>query len=217
MNKSQLVEAIAADSGLTKTDSARAVESFLGTVSKTLKKGDEVIITGFGKFSVVKRAARQGVMLKLPGSDDAALHLAFAEASLADARDRVNPTQSLADAATELDAAFTELSSDRSSPLWPRYRLDEATFLSEEGGVEAETPSPVPAGATPRPGEDDTPSGSRPAAQGETEDTLSPATAGSHATPSPSGGYGGDGGGSGDDGGGSGTSPSPGQTPHPDN
>jgi hypothetical protein len=134
-------------------------------------------------------------MLKLPGSDDAALHLAFAEASLADARDRVNPTQSLADAATELDAAFTELSSDRSSPLWPRYRLDEATFLSEEGGVEAETPSPVPAGATP----------------------LSPATAGSHATPSPSGGYGGDGGGSGDDGGGSGTSPSPGQTPHPDN
>jgi DNA-binding protein HU-beta len=61
MNKSQLVEAIAADSGLTKTDSARAVESFLGTVTKTLKKGDEVIITGFGKFSVVKRAARQGV------------------------------------------------------------------------------------------------------------------------------------------------------------
>ena len=61
MNKSQLVEAIAADSGLTKTDSARAVESFLGTVSKTLKKGDEVIITGFGKFSVVKRGARQGV------------------------------------------------------------------------------------------------------------------------------------------------------------
>ena len=170
-----------------------------------------------GSALFVVRAARQGVMLKLPGSDDAALHLAFAEASLADARDRVNPTQSLADAATELDAAFTELSSDRSSPLWPRYRLDEATFLSEEGGVEAETPSPVPAGATPRPGEDDTPSGSRPAAQGETEDTLSPATAGSHATPSPSGGYGGDGGGSGDDGGGSGTSPSPGQTPHPDN
>jgi nucleoid DNA-binding protein len=61
MNKSQLVEAIAADSGLTKTDSARAVESFLGTVTKTLKKGYEVIITGFGKFSVVKRAARQGV------------------------------------------------------------------------------------------------------------------------------------------------------------
>ena len=61
MNKSQLIEAVAADSGLTKTDSARAIESLLGTVSKTLKKGDEVIITGFGKFSVVKRAARHGV------------------------------------------------------------------------------------------------------------------------------------------------------------
>jgi hypothetical protein len=163
-----------------------------------------------GSALFVVRAARQGVMLKLPGSDDAALHLAFAEASLADAKDGVNPMQSLADAATELDAAFTELSSDRSSPLWPRYRLDEATFLSEEGGVEAETPSPAPAGATPRPGENDTPSGSRPA-EGEREDSPNPTTTGSHASPSPSGGYGG----GGDDGGG--TSPSPGQTPHPDN
>jgi nucleoid DNA-binding protein len=61
MNKTQLVEAVSADSGLTKADAARAVESFVGTVSKTLKKGDEVVITGFGKFSVVKRAARMGV------------------------------------------------------------------------------------------------------------------------------------------------------------
>jgi uncharacterized membrane protein YgcG len=166
-----------------------------------------------GSALFVVRAARQGVMLKLPGSDDAALHLAFAEASLADARDRVNPMQSLADAATELGAAFTELSSDRSSPLWPRYRLDEATLVSEEGGIEAETPSPVPAGATPSPGEDDTRSGS---GQGETEGTPSPTRSGSHATPSGSDSSGW-GGGGGDDGGGSGTSPSPGQTPHPDN
>ena len=61
MNKSQLIEAVAADSGLTKADSSRAIESLLDTVTKTLKKGDEVSITGFGKFSVVKRAARQGV------------------------------------------------------------------------------------------------------------------------------------------------------------
>jgi DNA-binding protein HU-beta len=61
MNKSQLIDAVASDSGLTKADSARAIESLLGTVTKTLKKGDEVAITGFGKFSVVKRAARQGV------------------------------------------------------------------------------------------------------------------------------------------------------------
>ena len=61
MNKTQLVEAVASDSGLSKADSARAIESLLDTVTKTLKKGDEVSITGFGKFSGVKRAARQGV------------------------------------------------------------------------------------------------------------------------------------------------------------
>ena len=61
MNKSELVDAVASDSGLTRADSARAIESLVGTVSKTLKKGGEVNITGFGKFSVVKRAARQGV------------------------------------------------------------------------------------------------------------------------------------------------------------
>ena len=61
MNKTQLIDAVAADSGLTKADSARAIESLLDTVTRTLKKGDEVSITGFGKFSVVKRAARQGV------------------------------------------------------------------------------------------------------------------------------------------------------------
>jgi DNA-binding protein HU-beta len=61
MNKSQLIEAVASDSGLTRTDSARALESLLHAVTKTLKKGDEVNITGFGKFSVVPRAAREGV------------------------------------------------------------------------------------------------------------------------------------------------------------
>jgi DNA-binding protein HU-beta len=61
MNKSELIEAVAADTGLTKTDSALVLESVLATVTKTLKKGDDVIITGFGKFSVVQRAARQGV------------------------------------------------------------------------------------------------------------------------------------------------------------
>ena len=61
MNKSQLISAVSSDSGLSKVDSARAVESMLDTVTRALKKGDEVSITGFGKFSVVKRAARQGV------------------------------------------------------------------------------------------------------------------------------------------------------------
>jgi DNA-binding protein HU-beta len=61
MNKSQLITAVSSDSGLSKVDSARAIDSLLDTVTRTLKKGDEVSITGFGKFSVVKRAARQGV------------------------------------------------------------------------------------------------------------------------------------------------------------
>jgi len=61
MNKSQLVDAIASDTGLSKAEAGRAVESFVGTVAKTLKKGDEVAITGFGKFSVTQRAARRGV------------------------------------------------------------------------------------------------------------------------------------------------------------
>ena len=60
MNKSELVEAIAKDSGLSKADTGRALESFVATVEKTLKKGEEVAITGFGKFSVAKRGARQG-------------------------------------------------------------------------------------------------------------------------------------------------------------
>ncbi|HSZ06057.1 MAG TPA: HU family DNA-binding protein [Solirubrobacteraceae bacterium] len=61
MNKSQLIDEIAKDAGLTKADASRAVDSLLDTVTRTLKKGEEVAITGFGKFSVVKRAARQGV------------------------------------------------------------------------------------------------------------------------------------------------------------
>jgi DNA-binding protein HU-beta len=61
MNKSQLIDAVATDTGFTKVDAGAAVESVITTVTKTLKRGDEVSITGFGKFSVVKRAARQGV------------------------------------------------------------------------------------------------------------------------------------------------------------
>ncbi|HEY2594509.1 MAG TPA: HU family DNA-binding protein, partial [Chloroflexota bacterium] len=45
MNKTELIDAIAKDSGLSKADSSRALESLLTTVTKTLKKGDEVAIT----------------------------------------------------------------------------------------------------------------------------------------------------------------------------
>jgi DNA-binding protein HU-beta len=60
MNKTELIDAIARDSGLSRADSGRAVDALLRTVTKTLKKGDAVAITGFGKFSVVKRSARTG-------------------------------------------------------------------------------------------------------------------------------------------------------------
>lgn len=60
MNKSELIDAIAADSGLTKTDVAKAVNAFIGTVEKTLKEGDDVVLTGFGSFVVQDRAARKG-------------------------------------------------------------------------------------------------------------------------------------------------------------
>jgi DNA-binding protein HU-beta len=61
MNKTELIEALATETGLTKADSGRALEGLIATVQKQLKKGEDVSITGFGKFSVVKRAARTGV------------------------------------------------------------------------------------------------------------------------------------------------------------
>ena len=60
MNKAELIDAIAKDSGLSKADSGRALDALVTTVTKTLKKGDEVAITGFGKWSVTKRPARTG-------------------------------------------------------------------------------------------------------------------------------------------------------------
>ena len=60
MNKGQLIDAIADDAGLSKTDAGRALDSLLGTVEQTLRRGEVVSITGFGKFSVGHRAARTG-------------------------------------------------------------------------------------------------------------------------------------------------------------
>lgn len=60
MNKAELIEAIAADSKLTKADAKRALDSFIGATTGALKKGDRVALVGFGSFSVTKRAARKG-------------------------------------------------------------------------------------------------------------------------------------------------------------
>jgi DNA-binding protein HU-beta len=60
MNKAQLIDAIAKDSKLNKTESAKVLDATISTISKSLKKGDKVILVGFGTFSVAKRAARIG-------------------------------------------------------------------------------------------------------------------------------------------------------------
>lgn len=60
MNKSELVDAIAKDTGLTKKDSEAALKSVVETISKELAKGHEVSLIGFGTFAVGKRAARTG-------------------------------------------------------------------------------------------------------------------------------------------------------------
>jgi DNA-binding protein HU-beta len=60
MNKGELIEAVAAAADLTKADATKAVEAFIDTVTRTLKKGDQVAIIGFGSFSVKSRSARQG-------------------------------------------------------------------------------------------------------------------------------------------------------------
>ena len=60
MTKLELVEAIAAKSGLTKADSSRALEAFQEVVGETLSKGDKITLTGFGSFGITKRAAREG-------------------------------------------------------------------------------------------------------------------------------------------------------------
>jgi DNA-binding protein HU-beta len=61
MNKQELIEAIATETGLSKADSKRTLEAFTGIVQKQLRKGNQVRLIGFGTFSVRKRKARKGI------------------------------------------------------------------------------------------------------------------------------------------------------------
>jgi len=64
MNKSELVDALAESTGMTKADAGRAVDALFspdgGIVAKALKKGTRVQITGFGTFEAKNRKARTG-------------------------------------------------------------------------------------------------------------------------------------------------------------
>ena len=61
MNKTELVAAMADQSGLTKKDSEKALAAFIDSVEGALKKGDKVQLVGFGTFEVKHRAARTGI------------------------------------------------------------------------------------------------------------------------------------------------------------
>lgn len=60
MTKKELIAAMAAGAGLSKAAAERALNSFVEAVTKTLKKGGTVGITGFGTFRVSQRSARKG-------------------------------------------------------------------------------------------------------------------------------------------------------------
>jgi DNA-binding protein HU-beta len=61
MNKSDLIGCIATKSGLSKKDSAAALEATLTTINEVLSKGDSLTLVGFGTFDVSERAAREGI------------------------------------------------------------------------------------------------------------------------------------------------------------
>lgn len=60
MNKSDLINAMAEDAGITKAAAKKSLESFLENIQGSLKKGDRVSLVGFGSWSVTHRAAREG-------------------------------------------------------------------------------------------------------------------------------------------------------------
>ncbi len=60
MNKAELVDAMASTAKLSKADTTKALDAIVKAISKSLKKGERVMLVGFGTFSVGKRAARMG-------------------------------------------------------------------------------------------------------------------------------------------------------------
>ena len=61
MNKTELINAIAEESGLSKVDSKKALDAFLTTVSGELKKGGKITLIGHGTYQVVEKSARIGI------------------------------------------------------------------------------------------------------------------------------------------------------------
>ena len=60
MNKTELVDAVAASTGLTKTDTKKTIDAVFEEITKSLKKGASVQLIGFGTFKTSERKAREG-------------------------------------------------------------------------------------------------------------------------------------------------------------
>ncbi len=60
MNKTELIDSIAAESGLTKADARKALDAFVVCTINALKEGDPLSLVGFGSFSIVDREAHKG-------------------------------------------------------------------------------------------------------------------------------------------------------------
>ena len=60
MNKAQLIEAMSIAANVTKTDAENCLNSAIDTIKKSVKKGDDVTLIGFGTFTKAKRKARMG-------------------------------------------------------------------------------------------------------------------------------------------------------------
>ena len=60
MNKSELIEAVAKESGLTSKDAETALNATITVIQKSLKKKQDVRVTGFGTFSLTRTKARKG-------------------------------------------------------------------------------------------------------------------------------------------------------------
>ena len=60
MNKSELIDAVAASADLPKAAAGRAIDAMIDTVTGSLKRGDPVVLVGFGTFATKNRAARTG-------------------------------------------------------------------------------------------------------------------------------------------------------------
>jgi DNA-binding protein HU-beta len=70
MNKSELVDAVSKNSGLTKSDSEKAVTSVIAVLEETLEKGEDVSLVGFGIFAVKETSGRSGRNFKTGAAID---------------------------------------------------------------------------------------------------------------------------------------------------